>query len=423
MRKVPLLPVAVLLIVLMAVGQPLLHHLDSNHWAHACPQPSWLSVRLVETPQPRPHSYRAKARVASVDGTPRHGDITLYLRRDSTAALLRYGDRLLLHTYPDTLRRTLYCTDDHYIVTGHDSTTIRAHIERWRMRLLRRMQQGPLETRYAGVAEAMTLGWRGDLEENLQSAFRDSGIIHLLCVSGLHVGLVAAIVGGLMVWCGRERRGRLVRGTVQLVAVWSFVLLSGMAPATLRAALMFSLFIVSNMMSRRTDPLNILAAAAIVMLVAKPSLVTDVGWQLSFAAVGGILMARPVIKSFRTRLMQGAVVSIAATVATLPIVVATFHRVPLYFLVANLVVVPLAGVLLVLSLSYLLVPCALLAWPLEFLLRMIDHLTLWVSRLPYAVIEGVDPSPWELTAITAIVLLLLFSATLATKRRTPIIQN
>lgn len=396
--------------VLMAVGRPLLHYLDGNHWAHGCQQPSWLEVRLEETPQPRPHSYRATAQVLSVDETPRHGEITLFLRRDSTAAALRYGDRLLLHTYTDTLRRTLYCTDDHYIVTGHDNTTLRAHTEHWRMRLLQRVQKGPLEPRYAGVVEAMTLGWRGDLEENMLSAFRDSGIMHLLCVSGLHVGLVAAIVGGLMIWCGRERRGRLIRGAVQLVAVSGFALLSGLTPATVRATLMFSLFIISNMLGRRTDSLNLLAAAAIVMLVVKPTLVSDVGWQLSFAAVGGILLARPVIAAFHTRVMQGMAVSTAATVATLPIVVATFHRVPLYFLIANLVMVPFAGVLLCFSIAYLIFPCTLLAWPLKLMLSLADQLTVWVSGLPYAVVEGVNPSPWGLAAITIVVMLLLFSA-------------
>lgn len=420
MRKAPLVPLAVLVIVLLAVGQPLLLYLDTGHWTHHCPQPSMIEVLLTETPQPRPRSFRATVKVISIDGATRHGDITLFLRRDSIAASLRYGDKLLLHTYSDTLNRSLYCTSDHYIVTSRDSTSLRARVERWRMHLLQRMRQGPLEPRYAGVAEAMTLGWRGDLDAGLQAAFRDSGIMHLLCVSGLHVGLVAAMVGGLLVCFGRDRRGRRVRGAVQLLAVWGFALLSGLAPSTVRAALMFSLFIVSNILGRRTDSLNLLAAAAIVMLVAKPTLVCDVGWQLSFAAVAGILLARPVIRSFRTRLMRAMVASTAATVATLPIVVATFHRVPLYFLVANLVVVPLAGVLLLLSICYLLIPCTLFAWPLGLLLQVADHLTLWVSGLPYAVAEGVSPSPWGLAAIAAAALALLAAAqATALKKETP----
>ena len=98
--------------------------------------------------------------VESVDGRPTRGELHLYLRKDSLAATLRYGDRLLAHGYADTTKRTLYITSDHYLLTSRDSTSLRARSERLRMQLLRRMQAGPLERRYAGVVEALTLGWR-----------------------------------------------------------------------------------------------------------------------------------------------------------------------------------------------------------------------------------------------------------------------
>ena len=355
---------------------------QQRDWTRDCPEKAFLEVRLTETPVPREKSWQAKAQVGK-----RNGDITLYLRKDSTAATLRYGDRLLLHGYPDIERRSIYITSDHYLVTGRDSTSLRARCEALRLRLLHRMQAGPLAQREAGVAEALTLGWRGDIAPETQASFRDAGIAHLLAVSGLHVGLLAAIVGGLLVWVGKERRGRLIRGSVQLAAIWLFTLLTGLAPSTVRAALMFSLFIVAHIFARRTPTLNLLAVAAIVTLVANPLLVYNVGWQLSYSAVAGIALARPVITAFRNRLWQLTAVSTFATLATLPVVATTFHRLPVYFLIANIVIVPLAGVLLFLSLAYMALPCDVTAWPLYWLTRFCEWLTAWVASLPGAVVE------------------------------------
>lgn len=352
-----------------------------HDWTRECPGQAFLDVRLTETPTPREKSWRAKGIVK------RGGEITLFFRKDSTAATLRYGDRLLIHGYPDTGRRTLYTTSDHYLVYAHDSTSLHARSERLRLRLLHRMQDGPLDARQAGVAEALTLGWRGGLSAETQASFRDAGIAHLLAVSGLHVGLLAAVVGRLLLWLGKERRGRLVRGSIQLVTIWLFALLTGMAPSTLRAALMFSFFVVADITVRRTPGLNLLAAAAIITLVANPLIIKNISWQLSYSAVAGILLARPAITAFRNRLWQLAAVSTFATLATLPVVATTFHRLPVYFLVANIVIVPLAGVMLFLSLTYMAIPCTLTAWPLHWLITFTEGLTSWVASLPGAVVE------------------------------------
>ena len=375
--------VDVLLTVLLCglVGGLLAILQQQRDWTRDCPEQAFLTVRLTETPVPREKSWRAKGQVGKQD------DITLFLRKDSTAATLRYGDRLMLHGYPDLERRSIYITSDHYIVTGRDSTSLRARCEALRLRLLRRMQAGPLEQREAGVAEALTLGWRGDIDPATQASFRDAGIAHLLAVSGLHVGLLAAIVEALLFWVDKERRGRIIRGGVQLMAIWAFTLLTGLAPSTVRAALMFSLFIIAHITARRTPTLNLLAAAAIITLIINPLLVYNVGWQLSYSAVAGILLAMPVITAFRNRLWQAISVSTFATLATLPVVATTFHRLPVYFLIANIVIVPLAGVLLTLSLAYMAVPCEVTAWPLYWLTHFCEWLTAWVASLPGAVVE------------------------------------
>ena len=398
-------------LLLCAAAGGLLASLQLQHdWTRDCPENAFLEARLTETPMPRERSWRAKAEVTNVNHRPATGPVTLYLRKDSTAATLRYGDRLLLHVYPDTEQRQCYTTSDHYLVAGRDSTSFRARCENLRIKLLHRMQAGPLAKREAGVAEALTLGWRGDLDPTTQASYRDAGIAHLLAVSGLHVGLLATLVGGLLIWTGNKRRGRTARGVVQLMAVWSFAVLTGWAPATVRAALMFSLFIVANISGRRTPKLNLLAIAAIITLTDNPLLIHDAGWLLSYSAVAGILLARPVIMAYRSRLWQAAAVSVSATLATLPVTVAVFHRLPLYFLIANTVIIPLSGLMLFFAMLYMAVPCGATAWPVSLAVRATEDITSWVAALPGAVADGIFFPSWGIAVLAATVLVLFLCA-------------
>ncbi len=393
----------------------LLRSLEMQHdWSHQCPEKTVLKVRLVETPIEGNRSWRVRANALSRgdNNTACSGSILLFLRKDSIAATLQCGDRLLLHGYPDTQRRSIYITSDHYIVTQQGGTSLRCKCEKIRQHLRHRMQQGPLDTNALGIAEALALGWRGDLLPHTQSSFRDAGIAHLLAVSGLHVGLLAGLVGFLFIWTGNERRGRVIRGSVQLVAIWLFTILTGLAPSTIRAALMFSLFIVARITGRRTPSLNLLAAAAIVTLLTQPALLYDLGWRLSYSAVAGILLAQPVLNLFHNRLWHLTIMSTAATLATLPISVSTFHRLPLYFLAANIVIVPLAGLLLGLSLLFMVLPCAVTAWPVDTLVYLISWFTDTVASLPGAVVEEMQPGTLGMAAICLAVLALLLACQL-----------
>lgn len=387
--------------------------------------PHYIVARLTSSPEPRERSWRTHAEVLQIDQRHCRGKATLFLRKDSIASSLRYGDSILIHTYIDPSKNSLYVTGDHYLVTGRDSTSLRARSEALRMRLHRRMQAGPMNPRYRGIAEALTLGWRGDLPKETQAQFRDAGILHLLCVSGLHVGLLAAIVGGLLMWVGKERRGRIVKGAVQMVAIWAFALLSGLAPATVRAAVMFSMLIVSRMMGRRTDSLNILAFAALAMLTVEPMLLFDVGWQLSFTAVTAILISRPALSLYRNFVWEAVVVSLAATVATLPITLGTFHQFQPYFLIANILITPLAALLLLFSLLYMAVPCGLTAWPADQLFYGCTWLIDGISRLPYAEVSDLNPSPLTLAMLAIGIIFAMITINMAflryqkTKKSTP----
>ncbi len=412
-----------------------------------------LWVHLTETPRPAARSYQVVAEVDSVGGAATQGRLMLFVAKDSLSATLAVGDRLRLtatprlpnaeeNPYQFNYRRYLrhhgilwqcYVPHDAWQRMADSAAVLglRQRMLQLQQYWVRQIGSFDLTPRQRGIAEALLLGWREEVDETTQRQFREAGITHLLCVSGLHVGVLALLVGGSLFFLGRRRWQRIVKGVVQLVAVWFFVLLTGMAPATLRAGVMFSLMIVGDMGGLRSNTLNNLATSAVLIFCFAPMQLFDVGFQLSYAAVLGILAWQRPLRDLLPGLVEhrskphrwllGRVwdwtcLSTAAQLGTLPLVLYYFHQFPLYFLIANLTVVPLAGVLLATALLTVLTGggawiTALLRWELG----CVESLTGWVSSLPSALLEGLYcDGPMVLLLILA---LLLFTCWLRGKIR------
>ena len=220
------------------------------------------------------------------------------------------------------------------------------------------------------------------LTHALRSDFRGSGLAHLLALSGFHVGVVAMIAIWLTTPMMLAGRARHARWAVVLAAVWAFALLGGMRPSLLRASVMCTMLLASRCLGRYNSPLNSLAVAAIVILLLRPSAISDVGFRLSFAAVIGILVFAPALNPFADSrpwlksLGAAVAVPLSATLTTAPIVAATFGTFPLLFLPANIVASVLftpfyALALAVAALTASGIPCGFPAWCADTLYGMI----------------------------------------------------
>lgn len=398
-------------------------------------------VRLCDTPRPTPKCYKSVAEVIGVDGHSSAGKVLLYIRQDSASAQLRYGDCLWITARPQRprnwtsdfdyrryLRRKgilwqCYVPPAHWQLTAHDSTfSLTGWSKGIQLRMVERIRHSDLTPSQQGIAEALLLGWRGDVDEATQQQFRDAGITHLLCVSGLHVGIVAWLAGVVLFFLGMKRWQRVTKGIFQIGVVWLFVLLTGMAPSTLRAGVMFSLLLVGGMLQRQPNSLNNLCTSMWLLLLINPMLLFDVGFQLSYAAVAGIILWNrplqqllPMSHQWYLWLPQKAwqliCLSTAAQLATLPLVLYHFHQFPLYFLIANLTIVPFAGVLLATVLLMLLTGSGWVTSLLSGELVIVDALTRWISSLPHAMLTDIYcdlPVALIITALILVLTLLLY---------------
>lgn len=202
-----------------------------------------------------------------------------------------------------------------------------------------------------GLVKALLLGIRDELDAEQKAAFARSGTIHVLAVSGMHVGLVYAVFMAMLGWWGRKPRARLLRAAFILIVLWGYAGLTGWSPSVLRATVMFSFFVVAEVAERQAEPLNNLFGAAFLLLLWDPLMLMQLSFQLSFLAVLGILLFyRPLLRLWQPPgvvlhyFWSLAAVSIAAQAITTPLSLHMFKAFPLWFLPANLVIVGLVTI-------------------------------------------------------------------------------
>jgi len=245
------------------------------------------------------------------------------------------------------------------------------------------------------ITYALLLGERQDLSPQLRQNYVDAGVIYILAVSGLHVGILMLLVQFLLKPLGNARKTRLFRLIIVIVAIWLFAILTGLSPSVLRAATMFTFLQIGLVYGQRRSGYNALIASALLLLLINPRLLFEVGFQLSYAAVFFIMWLYPKIEVLwvpKNKILryywQLVCVSLAAQLGVLPLSLYYFHQFPGLFLVANLVVLPFLGFILmygilILSLSALnLLP--------DFLIKIYDF-TLQLLNSFIELISQADP--------------------------------
>jgi competence protein ComEC len=255
------------------------------------------------------------------------------------------------------------------------------------------------------IALALLLGQKESLSKEVKQAYSATGTQHILAVSGLHVGIIYSIL--LLPLTFFKQEGHALRKTylfLVLGLIWIYALMTGFSPSVVRAVVMFSLVTLGQMRKRKPSIWNILAFSALLLLVLDPDIQADLGFQLSYLAVAGIVGLQPILLRMwapSNRVLdyfwQMATVTLAAQLITSPLTLHYFHTFPTYFLVANLLIVPLSYIILCAGVPFLLlawIPIlgSLLGVSVDFLLFIQNEITYTLQELPAALWQGIHLS-------------------------------
>ncbi|MEP6753902.1 MAG: ComEC/Rec2 family competence protein [Chthonomonadales bacterium] len=272
----------------------------------------------------------------------------------------------------------------------------------------------------AALLSGIVVGSRQEMNPKLEEAFQATGTIHILATAGLHTGVVA----GVLIWLATKLRLKRQHGRIlAILCLWVFAFAAGGRPAVLRAVLMITIYLGSELLSRQPDGMTTLATAAFAELAFAPGLVFDPGFQLSFATVWTILTFSPLMKlvaeighkqAEKGRLQklgamalvffsEAALLSLAAQIGSMPLTAQYFHELSFIGVFANLAVVPVVSLVMIAALLIwivglvLPVGAAVLAFITSPLLKYIESAVIWFASLPGASVNVVSPG-WSFIA-------------------------
>ncbi|MDW3191774.1 MAG: ComEC/Rec2 family competence protein [Cytophagales bacterium] len=258
------------------------------------------------------------------------------------------------------------------------------------------------------IAMALLVGVKDYLDQDMKKAYSTAGATHVLAVSGLHVGIIYVFISFLMGKLQSNRTGRYLFMVIAIAVIWLYALVTGLSASVFRAACMFSILSIADATSNRRNIFNSLGIAAFVLLIVNPQYLFQVGFQLSFLAVLGIVYLFPRIYGLikvnnyvLDKIWGISSVSLAAQISTAPLSLFYFHQFPTYFLISNLIVIPAAFVILLVGLPMLAIGTfsttagSVLAWVLSKLIWLLNTLVQNIEALPASKLDWLMSTPLE----------------------------
>ena len=388
------------------------------------PEEAIFSGYLSEYPEEKDNSYkmifRIEKRIDKVGQNPVKGSLLIYCKKFSACSSMLPGDRLMIRCKPTaiTSRGNPYEFDYRFYMENQgiryyafaDSSNIISHLVPAHRKLVHSAliirekiinmyrERGIKGERLALVA-AITLGQKNMLDPEQKLHFIKAGVMHIMAVSGLHAVILSLFVFKLLFFM--KRRLHILRVIITLIILWSFAFVTGLTPSVLRATLMFSFLQTGNIIKRPVNGINSVLASAFILAIIRPSVIFDAGFLLSYSAVIYIISFYRdfYLKiQFRHRvpdlIWQSAAVTIVAQAGTLPLTIMLFNRFPTWFILSNIIIVPLSSVVIIIG---CLVPLTfpvhflsqILARILDYLTGLTELLTEKASSLPLSTIENI----------------------------------
>lgn len=396
------------------------------------------TATVLEKPQEKRNSYKTIIKLSTIknDSTLFQSDekILVYFEKHNQAKKLNPGDNITFSTAPQRIKnygnpfefdyksylqrkkiyRQLYLSEDNWEYSAATTRlTLTIHAEQFREKLLKLYRSQELGKNELEILSALTLGYKRELDPETKRVFSASGAMHILAVSGLHVGIVFWVIILLFGFLRKQKTGRLLFVIISIVLLWSYAFITGLSPSVMRAATMFTIFVIGENISRKPNSYNSLAASAMLLLLFNPNNLFEVGFQLSYSAVFGILYLQPklskliivnnkFVKFFWTLLT----VSIAAQISTFPLTTFYFNQFPMYFWITNLFIIPAVMILIPLGISLLIVA------KIPILSVGISAIIQFIIKWSFIILSQIEQFPYSIHEISVqpIQLFFLFGA-------------
>lgn len=298
------------------------------------------------------------------------------------------------------------------IISINQANVFYKNLFSFKERLVNFINQSSLSSPSKSIVQALLLGERTTLEDDVKKSFSRTGIIHILAISGLHIGLISVMLLWLLSPLKRHDKTKYLPYILAILSLWIFAIMVGFSSSVVRAVTMFTFINIGLMIKRESSIINTISASMVILLLFNPYFLFDVGFQLSYAAVFAIVLFYPIFKKWyypKNKIVQFfydvLLVSLAAQIGVLPLSLFYFHQLPGLFLVANLVAIPLLSVLLILGFIFIILALFSIEWSFfnVVLNFIIDRFILYINFL-----SGFEKFLWQNIYLSSGRLFILF---------------
>ncbi len=384
-------------------------------------------MRIDEPLIEKPNSYKAEGFIEAVmEGNTvvkSEGKVLLYFSKDSSLPQLHYGDKILVNknlqeiknsgnpgafnyqryaAFQQIFHNVFLKGKDYVVLNDKNVNSFKQFIFSARSSVLNILQKNIGTNKdELGIAEALLIGYTNDLDKDLVQAYSNTGVVHIIAISGMHLGLIYVMLVWIFSRLPLVKRSKVLQLILILSCLWLFSLLTGGSASVLRSAVMFSFIKVGQTFFKRSSIYNSLAASAFVMLCYDPYYLWNVGFQLSYLAVIGIILFQKPIynrlyikNKWLDKVWQMCAVTIAAQLLTFPVCIYYFHQFPVLFLITNLIAVPLSTIILYAEIFLIIVSWIPIVGNyagklVQLLVWAMNKFIIWVNELPFAVWDNI----------------------------------
>lgn len=332
-----------------------------------------LQLKVKEVLKSDTYNSKYIAEVIAINNNYFNGKILLNIKKDSFEKILNIDDLLLISSkikkiyaplnphqfdysmYMKSLGiyNQIYISYQGILNQSKGILTLRGQASKIRNHLIKKLKKNELTPNEIAIVQALILGQKKDINKQLYSDYAAAGAIHILAVSGLHVGIIYFILIALLRPLKYLFKYELVISIIIVISLWGFAFLTGLSPSVIRAVTMFSFFAFAKAINRETNTINTLFLSYFTLLIINPLWLFHIGFQLSYLAVLSILWLLPLFNKvycpknyFARKIWDIFTVTLAAQTGIFPLSIYYFHQFPGLFFMTNLIILPFLGVLL-----------------------------------------------------------------------------
>ncbi len=313
-----------------------------------------------------------------------------------------------------------YFDENSFIVKPNNAFNLKRYAFKLRVGLLNRLKKFDFNKSQLAVISAISLGERNGIDNDLYSRFSNAGLMHILAVSGMHVGILYLLLMFIFKPLTKNKKSSLIVYSIVLLVLWAYAFITGLSSSVVRADVMFSIMLIGKMLSKKYNVFNAVFASAFILLVYNPFYLFQLGFQLSYLAVLGIIFFQRKLKNiYQTSnfllkyIWEIVCVSLSAQLTTTGIALLYFHKFPTYFLLSNIMVLFIVSALFITALlfyifSYLPVINWLIYKALYFSSWLLVKIIALVNNLPNVSVENIAWNNTDTFLFYTFILLLVF---------------